>query len=75
VGQAPAITTALAAPTPASNDVGLGNFAYIYRNPQLREEFFAFLVKVFHLYPEQQPHQLIQAAADFIKVATPPIMP
>lgn len=64
LGQAPVISISPAAPAPSNNDVGAGNFAYIYRNPQLREEFFAFLVNVFHLYPEQQLHQLIQAAAE-----------
>ncbi|MDF1690863.1 MAG: class I SAM-dependent methyltransferase [Zhongshania sp.] len=52
------------APTPATNNTDAGNFAYIYRNPLLREEFFTFLVNVFHLYPEQQLQQLIQEAAE-----------
>jgi len=64
LGQAPVISISPATPAPSNNDVGAGNFAYIYRIPQLREEFFAFLVNVFHLYPEQQLHQLIQAAAE-----------
>jgi hypothetical protein len=58
LSQAPVISISPATPAPSNN------FAYIYRNPQLREEFFAFLVNVFHLYPEQQLHQLIQAAAE-----------
>ncbi len=64
LGQAPVISISPAAPAPSNSNVGAGNFAYIYRNPQLRDEFFAFLVNVFHLYPEQQLHQLIQAAAE-----------
>jgi SAM-dependent methyltransferase len=41
-----------------------GNFSYIYRNTELREQFFNFLVNVFHLYPEQEFHALIRSFAE-----------
>ena len=37
----------------------IGNFRYIYSNPQLRQEFLAFLTNVFHLYPEDEFHQAL----------------
>jgi len=37
----------------------IGNFWYIYSNPQLRQEFLAFLTNVFHLYPEDEFHQAL----------------
>jgi SAM-dependent methyltransferase len=46
----------------ASESVGTGNFSYIYSNDDLREEFKKFLVNVFHLYPEDDLHDLIYAA-------------
>lgn len=49
---------------PGGKDLGTGNFAFIYRNPQLREEFLNFLINVFHLYPERQLQTLIQEAAE-----------
>ena len=63
-GQETALSATLATPQLLGNNTGVGNFAFIYRNPQLREVFFDFLVNVFHLYPEQQLQQLIQAAAE-----------
>ena len=39
-----------------------GNFAYIYSDPAIREEFKSFLVNVFHLYPEDDLHALILKA-------------
>jgi len=36
-----------------------GNFRAIYLDPRLREQFFLFLKNVFHLYPEQDFHELI----------------
>jgi SAM-dependent methyltransferase len=39
-----------------------GNFSYIYSNDALREEFKKFLVNVFHLYPQDDLHQLINDA-------------
>ncbi|MEX1669961.1 class I SAM-dependent methyltransferase [Zhongshania guokunii] len=62
--QGPELTPKQQRVTPVGQESNAGNFAYIYRNPQLREEFFAFLVNVFHLYPEQQLQQLIQEAAE-----------
>lgn len=40
-----------------------GNFRYVYGNPDLRAEFRNFLVNVFHLYPEDDLHELIRLAA------------
>lgn len=39
-----------------------GNFSYIYSNAALREEFKKFLVNVFHLFPEDDLHELIHDA-------------
>lgn len=39
-----------------------GNFAAIYRDAELRKRFFAFLTNVFHLYPEDKMHALIERA-------------
>lgn len=38
----------------------IGNFQYIYSDSGYREEFYNFLVNVFHLYPENELHSLIQ---------------
>ena len=40
-----------------------GNFRAIYLDPRLREQFFLFLQNVFHLYPEQDFHDLIASVA------------
>ncbi len=45
------------------NDATIGNFRYIYGNRVYREEFKAFLVNVFHLYPEDELHELIASVA------------
>lgn len=37
----------------------VGNFRYIYSNSELRREFLDFLTNVFHLYPEQDFHNLL----------------
>ena len=37
----------------------IGNFEYIYSNNQLRDDFLNFYKNVFHLYPENELHQLI----------------
>ncbi len=37
----------------------VGNFRYIYSNPELRREFLDFLTNVFHLYPEQEFHDVL----------------
>src|SRR4051812_23831696 len=39
--------------------VAKSNFRHIYTNSQLKNNFFGFLKNVFHLYPEQEFHQLI----------------
>jgi len=41
-----------------------GNFRYIYRNSAYRDEFKAFLTNVFHLYPEDDFHELIRRGAE-----------
>ncbi len=43
-----------------ANEIGAGNFRFIYQNAELREKFYPFLVNVFNLYPELKLHQLIQ---------------
>ncbi len=35
------------------------NFAYIYKNPDLRDRFHQFLQNVYSLYPDPQAHKLI----------------
>ena len=37
----------------------VGNFRYIYSNPELKREFLDFLTNVFHLYPEQELHETV----------------
>ncbi len=46
---------ALASMAKAQPDA-VGNFRYIYSNPQLKREFLGFLTNVFHLYPEHELH-------------------
>ena len=41
-------------------DAEIGNFRYIYKNPELRREFLDFLTNVFHLYPEQEFHDVLR---------------
>lgn len=41
----------------------LGNFAFVYRSKELRNQFFYFLKNVFHLFPETEFHQLIHQSA------------
>jgi SAM-dependent methyltransferase len=38
----------------------VGNFRYIYSNPDLRREFLDFLTNVFHLFPEQEFHDVLK---------------
>ncbi len=40
-------------------DNEIGNFRYIYSNPELRHEFLNFLTNVFHLYPEHEFHEAL----------------
>jgi len=46
---------------PAATSVG--NFEYIYSNPELRRQFFDFLTNVFHLYPEDEFHEVLTRLA------------
>ena len=41
----------------------VGNFRYIYSNPQLKREFLDFLTNVFHLYPEHDLHETLARLA------------
>lgn len=41
----------------------VGNFRYIYSDPQLKREFLDFLTNVFHLYPEQELHETLARLA------------
>jgi SAM-dependent methyltransferase len=47
----------------SSSDLS-GNFRYIYGNPVNRKEFRDFLTNVFHLYPEDKLHTLIEATSN-----------
>lgn len=42
---------------------GVGNFRYIYSDPQLKREFLDFLTNVFHLYPEHELHATLSRLA------------
>src|SRR5215510_16162215 len=44
------------------NGTTVGNFNYIYADHTSRNEFKNFLVNVFHLYPEDDLHRLIEEA-------------
>jgi SAM-dependent methyltransferase len=48
---------------PVSLSRDIGNFRYIYSNPQLKGEFLNFLINVFHLYPEQELHAALSRLA------------
>lgn len=48
----------------ADTDNMVGNFRYIYKNPDTRREFYDFLANVFHLYPQQKLHALIAATTN-----------
>jgi SAM-dependent methyltransferase len=47
-----------------ANETAAGNFAYIYSDPAVREQFKTFLVNVFHLYPQDDLHALILQAVE-----------
>ena len=47
----------------AASSISRDNFQFIYGNSDYREEFKTFLVNVFHLYPEDELHELIAASA------------
>src|SRR5262245_27076678 len=59
LGRAP--LRSLYAQTGGNSTTG-GNFNYIYADHTSREEFKNFLVNVFHLYPEDDLHRLIEEA-------------
>ena len=43
----------------SERNTAIGNFRYIYSNPKLRREFLDFLTNVFHLYPEDEFHEVL----------------
>ena len=43
---------------------GSSNFKAIYGDPRLKAEFLKFLTNVFHLFPEERLHRLIEEAAN-----------
>lgn len=45
--------------TATATNKTVGNFQYIYSNKDLRDTFLDFYSNVFHLYPENELHQLI----------------
>ena len=47
------------ADTPVEITRNVGNFRYIYSNPELRAQFLDFLTNVFHLYPENELHEAL----------------
>ncbi len=59
-----------AAPNAGSRDfnvhalAGSSNFKAIYGDPRLKAEFLKFLTNVFHLFPEERLHRLIEEAAN-----------
>ena len=55
----PSVFSAAAAAWPDT----VGNFRYIYSNPQLKREFLDFLTNVFHLYPEHDLHAALERLA------------
>jgi len=46
---------------PSSPNTASNNFRFIYNNSVYKQSFYQFLVNVFHLYPELEFHQLIDA--------------
>jgi len=45
----------------------VGNFQYIYSNKKLRDTFLDFYTNVFHLYPENDLHELIKELSEKYK--------
>lgn len=50
-------------PDAMAEPADVGNFRYIYSDPQLKREFLDFLTNVFHLYPEQELHETLARLA------------
>ena len=57
------LSPAVFASSGATRSEDIGNFRYIYSNPQLKREFLDFLTNVFHLYPEQELHATLARLA------------
>lgn len=57
------IQRVLAAPYIQPLVSSIGNFDYIYGNALYKKEFLDFLINVFHLYPENKLHALIEGHA------------
>lgn len=43
----------------AANGNEIGNFRYVYSDPDLRRQFLDFLTNVFHLFPEDEFHNVL----------------
>jgi len=57
---------ASAGPNDRENSDAVGhssNFLAIYKDPQLKAAFFLFLLNVYHIYPEDKFHRLIEEAS------------
>ena len=61
---ATSMTGRLLADSLGEPDTDVGNFRYIYSNPELRSDFLDFLRNVFHLYPEQEFHDVLTRLAE-----------
>ena len=57
---APFLTLLANADSPTEQITAKGNFHFIYHNENHKKAFLNFLVNVFHLYPEQEFHHLIE---------------
>ena len=44
-------------------DFDTSNFRYIYGHEEYKTQFYNFLTNVFHLFPEEEMHQLISDAS------------
>ena len=70
-GQAGAMDASPASPKPGAGTgahnlhavAGTSNFRAVYGDPELRAAFLLFLRNVYHIYPEQQFHELIGEAS------------
>ena len=57
------LSPAVFASSTTTRSEDIGNFRYIYSDPQLKREFLDFLTNVFHLYPEQELHTTLSRLA------------
>lgn len=54
-----ALLTVAATRGSIAGTVSSGDFEYVYSNPELRRNFLEFMANVFHLYPEQEFHDVL----------------